>query len=143
MSFFYKAKSDGFRTEEVKVAHVFFTAIGLVLSIIALLLWLGPTYRVWSAGMTGQAELARAEQNRQIKVKEAQALRDSAALTAEAEVLRATGVAQANEIIANGLGGPEGYLRYLYIDMLRDSTEKQVVYVPTEAGLPILEAGKR
>lgn len=35
----------------------------------------------------------------------------------------------------------EGYLRYLWIDKL--GAGNQVIYVPTEAGLPILEAGKR
>lgn len=100
-------------------------------------------FKVYVAEQSGKAELAQAEQNRQIKVKEAQATKDSATLLADAEVLRAQGVANANKIIADGLGGPEGYLRYLYIDMLRDQAGKEIIYVPTEAGLPILEAGKR
>ena len=36
----------------------------------------------------------------------------------------------------------EAYLRYLWIQNL-ESGSNSVVYVPTEAGLPILEAGKR
>lgn len=84
--------------------------------------------RVQLATSHGKAELARAEQNRQI-----------ATLDAQAEVARARGVAQANKIIADGLGGPEGYLRYLQIDALRNS-QGTVIYVPTEAGLPITEA---
>jgi len=50
-----------------------------------------------------------------------------------------------DEIIQASLGGPEGYLRYLYIQSLREveSAGGRVIYVPTEAGLPILEAGKR
>jgi regulator of protease activity HflC (stomatin/prohibitin superfamily) len=97
-------------------------------------------FKVFSAEMSGKAELAQAESNRQIKVREAEAERDAATLLAEAEILRAGGVAEANTIIADGLGGPDGYLRYLYIDMLQDAKEKQIVYIPTEAGLPILEA---
>ena len=100
-------------------------------------------FKVFSAEQSGKAELARAEWNRQIQVREAQALLDSATLTAQAEVIRAQGVAEANLIVANGLGGPEGYLRYLYIDMLRGNQGTQTIYVPTEAGLPILEAGRR
>lgn len=142
MSLFYK-KTDNYHDGDPKVANIVFTAVGLLLTLLAFWLWVGPTYRVWSAGMTGQAELAQAEQNRQIRVKEAQALKDSAALQAEAEVIRAEGTSKANAIVANGLGGPEGYLRYLYIDMLREQQEKQIIYLPTEAGLPILEAGKR
>ena len=38
----------------------------------------------------------------------------------------------------------DAYLRYLWINKLSDSEAKggQVIYVPTEAGLPILEAGR-
>lgn len=120
---------------------LFVVVIGL--AIIALPIWGYQKFKVYSAEQSGKAELAQAEWNRQIKVREAQALKDAAQLTADAEIIRAQGVSQANEIVANGLGGPEGYLRYLYIDMLRDTAEKQIVYLPTEAGLPILEAGKR
>ncbi|QDP58325.1 MAG: hypothetical protein Unbinned664contig1000_6 [Prokaryotic dsDNA virus sp.] len=105
-------------------------------------LWVGPKFNVYIQEMEGQAELARAKQNRQIKVSEAEAAKESAALLADAEVARAKGVAEANKIVANGLGGPEGYLRYLYIEGLKDALRNgsQVIYVPTEAGLPILEA---
>ena len=98
--------------------------------------------RVWNAETAGEAELAQASSNRRIAVLEAQALMDSAKLKADAEVERARGVAEANKIVAEGLGGPEGYLRYLYINNLENS-KGQVIYIPTEAGLPILEAGKR
>lgn len=53
-------------------------------------------------------------------------------------------MAEANRIVADGLGGPEGYLRYLYIESLKEARAQgaQVIYVPTEAGLPILEASR-
>lgn len=98
--------------------------------------------RVWNAETAGEAELAQARQNRQIATLEAEAKLESAKLLAQAEVERAKGVAEANRIVADGLGGPEGYLRYLYIENLSQS-EGKIIYVPTEAGLPILEAGKR
>src|SRR3990167_4078777 len=99
-------------------------------------------FKVFSAEQSGKAELAQAEFNRQISVREAQAHLDSAKLLAEAEVERAKGVKQANEIIAGSLKGHEEYLRYLWIQNVSVG-EHQVIYVPTEAGLPILEAGKR
>lgn len=102
-----------------------------------------PYYNVWQQGLQGQAELARAQQNRQIAVQEAQAKMESAHLFAEAEVERAKGVAQANRIIGQSLKGNEGYLRYLWINSLNGEKEKTVVYIPTEANLPILEAGMR
>ena len=114
-----------------------------VIATIVGLIWGYQTFRVYSASQSGKAQLAEAEYNRQIIVRQAQAKLDAAKLDAEAEVERAKGVSQANAIIANGLGGPEGYLRYLYIHMLEGSDGKQVIYIPTEAGLPILEASKR
>jgi len=96
-------------------------------------------YSVWSAGMAGKAELNQAEWSRQIAVREAMAKRDSAVMLAQAEVERAKGVAQANSIIGNSLKDNEAYLRYLWINNLQNE-KNQVIYVPTEANLPILEA---
>jgi len=97
-----------------------------------------PRYRVWQQEMEGTAELKRAEQNRQVKIAEAEAFRDSSILYAEAEVARARGVAESNDIIAERLGGPEAYLRYLWIQQLEKA--HNTIYIPTEANLPILEA---
>lgn len=106
-------------------------------------MWGCPQYNVWSSGLEGQAELRRAEQNRQIKIQEAHATYESSKLLAEAEIERAKGVAKANEIIAGGLGGPEGYLRYLYIHAMSENRNTQYVYIPTEAAMPLLEARSR
>lgn len=56
---------------------------------------------------------------------------------AEIEVARAEGVAKANAVIAGSLTA--NYLKYLWVQGLQKN-ESQVVYVPTEANLPILEA---
>ena len=101
-----------------------------------------PQYKVWQQRLAGQAELARAEQNRKIAIQEAEAKKESARALAEAEVIRAEGVAKANRIIGESLRGNESYLRYLWIQTLNDNPQN-VIYIPTEAGLPILEAGKR
>lgn len=100
-----------------------------------------PYANIWERELSGKAQLAEAEANRQIIVREAQAKYDAAELLANAEIRRARGVAEANQIVANGLGGPEGYLRYLYIESMTN-TSNQIIYVPTEAGLPILEANR-
>jgi hypothetical protein len=116
----------------------FFIAIVIV---VPLLLFGAPVWNVWRSGLSGEAELKQAEWNRQIAVREAQALMDSAKLKAQAEVERAKGVAAANKIIGDSLKDNEGYLRYLWIDSLHH-TKDQIIYVPTEANLPILEAGR-
>lgn len=100
-----------------------------------------PTYNVWQSEMHGKAELARADGNRQIAIREALAKQESAKALAGAEVERAKGVAEANEIIGKSLHGNEAYLHYLWINGLQETKDK-VVYVPTEANLPILEAGR-
>lgn len=122
----------------------FFLILGTSFLILVLGLIFGFQYfKVFKSEMSGKAELAQAEWNRQIIVRQAQAKKDAATLEAEAEVLRAEGVAKANAVIAGGLGGAEGYLRYLYIHMLSEQSDKQIIYIPTEAGLPILEARPR
>lgn len=103
-----------------------------------------PIYNVWEQEQTGRAELARASMNRQIAEYDAQATIAAAEAAATAEVARARGNAEANAIVASGLRGPEAdrYLEYLYIQALNDS-DTAVVYVPTEAGLPILETNRQ
>lgn len=105
-----------------------------------------PSYNVYSKQMAGKAAYEEAVQNRRIRVLEAQAALDSAKLTADAEIERAKGANEANRIMAESLGGPENYLRWAYINMLQETAGKQgqqTIYIPTEAGMPILEAGKR
>ena len=122
----------------------------VALTVVILIILIGggmygcPRYDVYQSGLAGQAELARAEQNRQIKVNEAKALKDSAQYKADAEIIRARGVAQANTIIGDSLKGNEAYLRYLYIDMLNETggDGRETIYIATEAGMPILEANR-
>lgn len=118
---------------------------GVVAAVIVTILAMGgcPKYNVWEQGLVGEAALRRAEQDRQIAVQEAHAKKEAATLLAEAEVERAKGVAQANQIIGDSLKGNESYLRYLWItDVAGNGQGKTVVYVPTEANLPILEAAR-
>ncbi|MEZ7136860.1 hypothetical protein [Komagataeibacter sp. SM21] len=94
-----------------------------------------PQYSVYSAKMSGEAELAQATQNRQVLVQTAQAERD-------AEVLRAEGTAQANKIIGDSLKENADYLRWLWISKLDNQNNKTVVYVPTDGMVPQLETGR-
>ncbi len=127
------AKVVKFWTLVVMVAALLGTALGL---------YGCPQYNVWQKGLAGEAELRRAEENRKIKIEEAQAAKESAKHLAEAEVIRARGVAEANEIIGQSLKENEAYLRYLWIQGLHDGTS-ETIYIPTEANLPILEAVRK
>lgn len=97
-----------------------------------------PQYTVWSRELSGKAALREAEWSRKIAIQEAEAKMESAKFLAQAEIERAKGVAEANNIIAEGLGGPEGYLRWLWIEQLQHT--KATIYIPTEANMPLLEA---
>ena len=109
----------------------------IILLLIGGLLWGIPNYKVYSRELNGKAQLREAEWNRQIAVQEAQALKESAALKADAEVIRAQGIADANNIIAGSI--TDEYIRYKFVEGLNDGNT-EVIYVPTEANLPILEA---
>lgn len=111
--------------------------LALLVAVIGFIMWGIPKYKVYSMELSGKAQLKEAEWNRQIAVQEAEALKQSAKLKAEAEVLRAQGIAEANEIIAGSL--TEEYIRYKFVEGLNDGNT-EVIYVPTEANLPILEA---
>jgi len=118
---------------------------GVVLAVAVILVgW--PRYNVYQRQMAGRAAYEQAVQDRRIRVLEAQAALDSAQLTAQAEIARARGTNEANRIMAESLGGPDNYLRWSYIHMLEETAgqgDRQVIYIPTEAGMPILEAGQR
>ncbi len=118
----------------------FFTI--LVFALVALGMWGCPQYNVYHQRMEGEAAYAKAEQDRQIVVRQAQAKLDAATHEANAEIARARGVAEANKIIGESLKENEAYLRYLWITNLDHGTAKEVIYIPTEAGIPILEAGR-
>ena len=113
---------------------------GAVVVVILLALFVGgPIYNVWSQSLAGKAELQKAEYTRQVAVLEAQAKKDSAQQLADAEVIRATGVAKANQIIGDSLKDNREYLQYLYITGLEDGSKNGnvTIYVPTEGGMPV------
>lgn len=100
----------------------------LVLIIIGLLIG-GPLYRVWSQEQRGRADLAEARFNRQVVVEEAQARLEASRLEAQSN----------RELIASLGGDPERLIDFRMVDVLERGN---VIYVPTEAGLPILEANR-
>ena len=104
-------------------------------------MWGCPHYHVYRLGLEGAAKLKEAESSRQILIQEAKAKHESAKELAQAEIERAKGVAQANKIIGEGLKGNQEYLMYLWIQGIADN-DNQIIYIPTEGGLPLLEASR-
>ena len=106
--------------------------LGLLLS-----LFLGwPYYKVWKQEMNGKAALAEARQSKMIQVEQARAELDSAQLRADA--IKTIGVASQKypDYRTQEFIGAFG-------EALREGQINQIIYVPTEASIPILEAGSR
>jgi regulator of protease activity HflC (stomatin/prohibitin superfamily) len=127
--------------------YTFLGTFGSLLIVILLCVGLYgcPQYNVYSSRLAGEAELAQADAAKQVAVQSAKAKLDAADFLAQADIKRAEGVAKANKILAESLGGAEGYLRWKYIEMLEDTANspgKTVIYIPTETTIPILEAGR-
>lgn len=104
--------------------------------LIAALFWVFPMWNVWRAGLSGEAELVRAEQTKKIMVETARAERDASKLRAEAIMIMGKAAKEFPEY-------RQQEFMQAFGEALREGNISQIVYVPTEANLPILEAGKR
>ena len=135
----------------------------LFVLVISLALWAWPKYKVYSMEMSGKASLKEAEWSKQILIEEAKAREQAALMQAKARVTLAQAegeaklvaakaegqadielakaAAEANKIIGESLKNNEAYLRYIWIKGLQEGNGERI-YIPTEAGMPILEAGK-
>ena len=97
-----------------------------------------PKYNVWKQEMKGKAEFAQAEQNRKIRIEEARANLEAEKLNAQAEIERAKGAAEAIKIENGQL--TTTYIQYLWVRQQSSNQIQKIVYIPTEASMPILEA---
>ena len=113
-------------------------AAWIILAMVVLSMYGCPKWNVWRSQLAGRAEFLRAEQNRLIQIEEAKANLASQKLNSQAEVERAKGMAKSIEI-ENGKLTKE-YIQYLWVRNLDRLDGAKVIYIPTEAGLPILEA---
>lgn len=115
---------------------------GTILGIIALVLTVSvitPQINLYRKNTEKQAVIAEQKAKSQAAEYAAKSAVTQAQAKADAEVIRAQGLADSQAIIAKTLS--DDYLQYLYINALAEGNG-QIIYVPTEAGLPILEAGR-
>lgn len=131
-------------------AEILWVIIVVILILAVVLLY--PKYRIYTQTARGEADLREAEWSKKIQIEEARGKEEAATMMAqarvtqakaegEAEVVRAEATAKANTILGQSLKDNEAYLRYLWIMGLQDNSGERI-YIPTEAGMPILEAGK-
>ena len=135
-------KKDEYDTEVVNWIAVISAFVVFILVLTIVLAAFPPIYNVWSREMSGKATLREAQWNRQVTIEEAKANLESEKLNALSEIERAKGVSEANAIIGESLKNNEAYLRYLWVKGLTDGSS-EVIYVPTEANLPLLEATRK
>jgi len=127
--------------------RIFAVTINAAVLLLILGLMIGlPRYNVYSSEMRGKAEFVRAEQNRRIQIEEAKANVESALLDAEADSVRAVGQMNAEIIRAEGMAQAmdiengkltDSYIKYLWV---RNIDKGDKIYIPTESGMPLLEA---
>lgn len=128
--------------EELKPTEII--SISFVVSVVLCVvigfgMWGCPKWRVYNETMKGRAILAHAQSSKEVAVAEALAKMESASLLAQADTIRAHGVARSNQIIGSSLRDNEAYLKWLWISDMKES-QNQIIYVPTETNLPILES---
>lgn len=111
----------------------------LIGGLLLLGLWGCPQYKVYEQRKEGEAMLAHANSSKEVAVREAQAKLESASLLARADTIRAHGIAKSNQIIGQSL--TDQYIHWYWIDNL-EKNPQAVIYVPTEANLPITEASR-
>ena len=98
-----------------------------------ILMWGLPIYNVWRQGLVGQASLQRAEQEKKIIIEQARAEVESAKLRAEAITLIGKVAKEFPEY------RQQEFIRSFGEAMENGRIEK-IIYVPTEANIPIIEA---
>lgn len=113
--------------------------VGGITATIALLLAMMfglPVYSVWQQEYSGRATLAKAEQTRQVIVTQANAEREAAKARAEAIAIMGEAAHKYPEYRNQEFIGA-------FAEALKEGKINQIIYVPTEANIPVLEAGKR
>ena len=94
----------------MKVSEIALCVI-VVMGLVVLGMWGCPQYNVYSQRKDGEAALAHAQSSKEVAVAEAKAKMESAAYTAQADTIRAHGIARSNQIIGNSLKNNQEYLQ--------------------------------
>lgn len=119
-----------------KIAFWSITGILGSLGVVFLIMWIIPIYNVWSQGKSGEAALRRAEQEKKIMIE-----------TATAEVEAAKLRAQAIEAVGEVAQKYPEYRTQEFIGAFAEAVKEgkidQIIYVPTEANIPLVESRER
>lgn len=128
-------------TDESMVTLMHYAIYGAAL-ILFWVLFGYPHWRVWASHQSGLADLQKAKNEQQIQIAQAQSRLDAAELNKKAAIIEAQAVAAQITEIGQQLTEHGLYLRWQWIKMMEERPDASVIYVPTEANLPILEASR-
>lgn len=92
-----------------------------------------PQYTVWQQGLSGQAELNKTEQTRKILVEQAKAEEESASIRARAIAIVGKAAKDYPEYRLQEFLGA-------FAEALQNGNIEKIIYVPTEANIPVMEA---
>jgi len=126
--------------ESITVGNVVWAISMIVMAILLWALWGYPKWRVWASHQEGLADLMMAKNEQQIQIAEAQSRLDAAELNKKAAVIEAQAVALQIAEIGAQLTEHDLYLKWQWIKMMEERPKNSIIYVPTEANMPILEA---
>lgn len=125
------------------IVLLFVFALIVCLSCVGGCLYFQPHYHVWQQGLEGEASLKRAEMEKKVLIETSRAKSEAAELEAEAEVKRAKGMAEAIKIVGEMAQQFPEYKSQRFIEAFSTSLEgdnpPKLIFVPTEANIPILE----
>ncbi|AFD05975.1 hypothetical protein [Solitalea canadensis] len=113
--------------------------IGLITVSLSSCGWLndyGREQNLLDAKNKGEAAFLESENSKKVKTEEARANLEAAKLNAQADQIRAEGIAAANKIIGSSLENNKAYLEWLWIDNI-EKNPNAVFYIPTENKVPI------
>lgn len=121
-----------------KSRRIMWYSIGGIATTIALIvaMMIGlPIYSVWQQGLSGEAALKKAEQTRQILIEQAKAEEQAATFRANAIEIVGAKAQQYPEYRQQEFMAALG-------EALQNGNISQILYLPTEAAIPITEANR-
>lgn len=122
-------------------------AIAFIVLVLAVcVFWIWPHYTLWSTEMAGKARTVQAEHEGAARLAQAESEKKIMIEGAKAEVESAKLRADAIQIVGKASKDFPEYRQQEFIgafaEALKEGNIKQIIYVPTEAGIPILETSR-
>lgn len=108
--------------------------VSFIIVFFGVLVYIAPQYRVYAAKLSGEAEYLQAEQTRKIQVIQAQAELDASEKRAAAIAIIGEAAKKYPEYRTQEFIGA-------FAEALREGKMDQIIYVPTEANIPIINKG--